>query len=165
MEILVMKISVKILQGQECSVNVTTEDTVDKLKELVSKELTVPVDCQRLLCKGKTLQDGTYLKEYNLKEGDKLHLVVKKETTGPTTNGSSAAGNNSSITATGTTAERSRVEEEIFRLFRGHLSSDAEAERLLAAFLKCLEKRLTTLSLDDIERICERWQREDRLSF
>jgi hypothetical protein len=93
-----------------------------------------------------------------------VHLVVKKEPT--PTNGtvaeSTTAGTGTAVVAA---PERSRVEAEIFRLFRAHLNSDAEAERLLAAFLKCLEKRLTTLSLDDIERICERWNREDRLSF
>ena len=92
--------------------------------------------------------------------------MVKKETT-PITNGSTGtAGNNSAVAAPAPAApEKSREEEEVFRLFRAHLNSDAEAERLLAAFLKCLERRLTTLSLDDIERICERWHREDRLSF
>ena len=84
---------------------------------------------------------------------------MKKEAT-PTN------GNATEVSAAAVAApERSRLEDEIFRLFRGHLNSDAEAERLLTAFLKNLEKRLTTLSLDDIERICERWNREDRLSF
>ncbi len=83
--------------------------------------------------------------------------MVKKESTA--TNG------NAAVSVSAPAPERSRVEAEIFRLFRDHFRSDAEAERLLAAFLKSLEKRLTTLSLDDIERICERWNREDRLSF
>jgi hypothetical protein len=90
-----------------------------------------------------------------------IHLAVKKETS-VSSNGTTGE---TTAAPTPTTTERSRVEEEIFRLFRGHFNSDAEAERLLAAFLKSLEKRFTTLSLDDIERICERWNRENRLSF
>jgi hypothetical protein len=35
--------------------------TYSLLQELVAKELTVPVDCQRLLFKGKTLQVWTVL--------------------------------------------------------------------------------------------------------
>jgi len=84
-------------------------------------------------------------------------LVVKKETAA--TNGEVTAA------AAAATTERSRVEEEMFRLLRDHFNSDAETKRVLAAFLKSLEKRLTTLSLDDIERICERWNRENTLSF
>ena len=51
---------------------------------------------------------------------------MKKEAT-PTN------GNATEVSAAAVAApERSRLEDEIFRLFRGHLNSDAEAERLLA---------------------------------
>jgi len=74
-----MKVSVKILQGAECNVDVAGADSVDHLKELVKVQLNISPSDQRLLHKGKTLQDGTLIQEYNLREGDKLHLVVKKE--------------------------------------------------------------------------------------
>ena len=46
---------------------------------LFQTHLNISPSNQRLLHRGKTLQDGTLIQEYNLKEGDKLHLVVKKE--------------------------------------------------------------------------------------
>jgi len=73
-----MKLSVKILQGAECNVDIVGADSVDHLKELVKVQLNISPSDQRLLHRGKTLQDGTLIQEYNLKEGDKLHLVSRR---------------------------------------------------------------------------------------
>ena len=64
-----MKINVKILQGAECNVDVELGDTIERLKELVQAHLNISPANQRLLHRGKTLQDGTLIKvgpTYNL---------------------------------------------------------------------------------------------------
>ena len=57
-----MKINVKILQGAECNVDVELGDTIERLKELVQAHLNISPANQRLLHRGKTLQDGTLIK-------------------------------------------------------------------------------------------------------
>ena len=57
-----MKINVKILQGAECNVDVELGDTIERLKELVQAHLNIIPANQRLLHRGKTLQDGTLIK-------------------------------------------------------------------------------------------------------
>lgn len=144
-----MKVSVKILQGRECHVDIGAEDTVDNLKELVAANLGVPLHNQRILHRGKTLQEGTSLKEYNLQEGAKLHLVVKKE-----------GSTNKSLDS-----ESKRFEEELYKQMRKSFKSDEDTRKVVVAFMKSFEKKMLALSLDDIERICERWNRDNRLSF
>jgi len=145
-----MKVTVKILQGQECSVDVSPGDAVDSLKERVASLLGVAVHNQRILYRGKTLQEGTSLKEYNLVEGAKLHLVVKKEDSPTKCENKSAA---------------NKVEEELFKQMRKHFKSEDDTRKVVLAFIKNFETKMVSLSLDDIERICERWNRDNRLSF
>ena len=57
-----MKINVKILQGAECNVDVELGDSIERLKELVQSHLNISPANQRLLHRGKTLQDGTQIK-------------------------------------------------------------------------------------------------------
>jgi len=162
-----MKINVKILQGAECNVDVLSDDSVDRLKELVQTQLNISPTNQRLLHKGKTLQDGTLIKEYNLKEGDKLHLVVKKDSTPP----AAATGAVSKTSSTGCIETQTEIlprvllEREMTRILKPHYSSDSEVRKVVSAFVKIIEKKLHALSLDDIERICERWNSEQVIQF
>uniref|UniRef100_A0A5F8H2N6 Ubiquitin-like domain-containing protein n=1 Tax=Monodelphis domestica TaxID=13616 RepID=A0A5F8H2N6_MONDO len=50
-----MQLTVKALQGRECSLQVPDDERVATLKLLVSEKLNVPVVQQRLLFKGKAL--------------------------------------------------------------------------------------------------------------
>jgi len=50
-----------------------------------------PADAQRLLLKGKALQDGKLLKEYNIKDGDTLNIVIKPGLNWNPTAGAAAA--------------------------------------------------------------------------
>ncbi|KAG0430952.1 hypothetical protein HPB47_022227 [Ixodes persulcatus] len=73
-----MFISVKILQGQECTIEVSASSSISAVKQLVAQELQIPVDQQRLVFRGKTLSDGLSLEDYNIEEGNRLHLFVLK---------------------------------------------------------------------------------------
>ena len=125
-----------------------------------------------MLHKGKTLQDGTLIKEYNLKEGDKLHLVVKKDSTPPAA--AAVTEPKPSVTKTSSTGcietqteilPRVLLEREMTRILKPHYSSDSEVRKVVSAFVKNIEKKLNALSLDDIERICERWNSEQVIQF
>ncbi|KDR80208.1 hypothetical protein GALMADRAFT_116836 [Galerina marginata CBS 339.88] len=53
-------------------------DTVASIKaQLASQPSAPPADVQRLLLKGKALADAKLLKEYNIKEGDTINLMLK----------------------------------------------------------------------------------------
>lgn len=160
-----MKINVKILQGAECNVDITADESVDRLKELVQTQLNISPAHQRLLHKGKTLQDGTLVQEYSLKEGDKLHLVVKKDATPPAAAETTAAANTGCIETQTELLPRVLLEREMTRILRSHYSSDAEVRKVVGVFVKNVERKLNNLSLDDIERICERWNTEQVIQF
>jgi len=150
-----MKLKVKILQGAECNVDITSGDSVETLKDLVKVGLNISPCDQRLLHKGKALQDGTSLDEYNLKEGDRLHLVVKKDSTPP------CAGTETQTEVTPSV----HLANEVFRVLKTHFRSESDARKVSSVFCKQIERRLANLSLDDIERVCEAWAREGKLVF
>ena len=114
-----------------------------------------------MLHKGKTLQEGTLIQEYNLREGDKLHLVVKKDSTPPAT----VAPSSGCIETQTEPSASSLVEQEMQRLLKPHYNSDSEVRKVVSAFVKIVDKKLVTLSLDDIERICDTWNKENILRF
>ncbi|KAF8893202.1 hypothetical protein CPB84DRAFT_1837334 [Gymnopilus junonius] len=60
------------------TLSVQLTDTVSAIKaQLAAQPSTPPADAQRLLLKGKALADGKLLKEYNVKEGDTINLMLK----------------------------------------------------------------------------------------
>lgn len=158
-----MKVKVKILQGAECNVDITHGDSVETLKELVKAQLNISPADQRLLHKGKPLQEGTLLGDYGLREGDRLHLVVKKEASPAT--GPAQPTTTGCIETQTEPSSREGLESEVFRLLRPHYGNDGDARKVVGAFMKNFDKKLSCLSLEDIETICESWSREDRLAF
>lgn len=68
---------------------VQSSDTIADIKSYLSSQPGAPpVDVQRLLLKGKALADAKLLKEYNIKDGDTVNLMVKpgyewNQSTGP----------------------------------------------------------------------------------
>lgn len=60
------------------TLNVQPTDTISAIKsQLAALPSAPPADAQRLLLKGKALADGKLLKEYSIKDGDTLNLVIK----------------------------------------------------------------------------------------
>jgi len=145
-----MKITIKSLQGSQCTVDVTEDNVTDDIKAEVEKQLNIPKENQRLIYKGKTLQDSTALKEYKIKEGDKLHLAVKAGSVTPAGSGGSP---------------NSELETELRKLFKDQFRTEEECNKVLAAFTRILKRRITSLSLDDIERVCDTWSSDNRLHF
>ena len=63
---------------QTYALSVQPTDTVADIKaQLAAVPGAPPADVQRLLVKGKVLADGKLLKEYDVKDGDTVNLMVK----------------------------------------------------------------------------------------
>uniref|UniRef100_V5HUG2 Putative ubiquitin-like protein 4a n=1 Tax=Ixodes ricinus TaxID=34613 RepID=V5HUG2_IXORI len=124
-----MFISVKILQGQECTIEVSASSSISAVKQLVAQELQIPVDQQRLVFRGKTLSDGLSLEDYNIEEGNRLHLFVLK------------------------TAEDAALAWDQMRKFLLSQFSPEDTEKVLEEYKKDFSRAAASLSLDDIERL------------
>ncbi|XP_013773809.1 ubiquitin-like protein 4A-B isoform X2 [Limulus polyphemus] len=130
-----MLISVKILQGKECSIEVAASTSINDVKQLVAQQLDIPVDQQRLVFKGKTLSDGSSLCDYNIVEGNKLHLFVRKEEKDASSMSQSTV-----------------LWDELENFLLKHFTPN-DAKKVLMEFKKDFTSSVTSLSLDDIERI------------
>ena len=63
---------------QTYSLSVQPTDTIADIKvQLAAVASAPPADVQRLLVKGKVLADGKLLKEYDVKDGDTVNLMIK----------------------------------------------------------------------------------------
>eukprot|EP00088_Acartia_fossae_P046337 TRINITY_DN50009_c0_g1_i1.p1 TRINITY_DN50009_c0_g1~~TRINITY_DN50009_c0_g1_i1.p1 ORF type:complete len:159 (+),score=33.96 TRINITY_DN50009_c0_g1_i1:46-522(+) len=158
-----MKLTVKIIQGVECCVEITEEETVVDLKTAVERELQIPVANQRLILKGKTLQDSSIIKEIKVKDGDKVHLSVRK--TAVTVDDVTSETKVSEPTKVSQPNPKQVLETELRSVLRNHFRSEEELTRIVNAVLRSLHNKFCNLSLDDIEKICSRWNKDNILEF
>ncbi|XP_051758232.1 ubiquitin-like protein 4A isoform X2 [Ctenopharyngodon idella] len=141
-----MILTVKPLQGKECNVQVTENEKVSTVKELVSERLNIPPSQQRLLYKGKALADEHRLSDYSIGPEAKLNLVVR-----PAGERSSGAG--------GTSSYNDKAGSGVWQLLSTVLAkhfSPADAAKVQEQLIKDYERSLRQLSLDDIERLASR---------
>lgn len=112
--------------------DVSPEMKVLELKEQVSNRLKIPVNQQKFLVSGKTLADEKCLDDYGVKEGTKLILAIKKN-------------------------EDSGADPNILRsagyAFLTRFYTEPEARKVLEEFIKNFHGSVSSLSLDDLERI------------
>ncbi|XP_025107818.1 ubiquitin-like protein 4A [Pomacea canaliculata] len=138
-----MHISVKILNGQECTVAVSPSSLVSEVKEQVHNLLSVPVAEQKLLFRGKALTDEKLLKDYDIQDGTKLTLVVKKSSRDSPSPCTPDLASSTSLPP---------VWEKLHMFLRRHFR-EKDADLVLAEFRKNFEHGLSQLSLDDIDRL------------
>lgn len=146
-----MILTVKPLQGKECSVQVTEDEKVSTVKELVSERLNIPANQQRLLYKGKALADEHRLSDYSIGPEAKLNLVIRPagERTGVS---GTAAGTSSSSSSSST---HGGVWQSVSTILARHFTP-ADAAKVHEQLIKDYERSLRQLSLDDIERLAGR---------
>jgi len=136
-----MIITIKKVPGNECNIEVCTDSTVIYVKELVAKQLKIPVTQQKLVFKGKTLTDEMSLRDYNISEGNKIHLFAIDSTSGsqqqstPTTN-----------------RDINRFWEQLSEVLQKYYSK-GDTIKIVDDFKRNLMADIEDLSLDDIERL------------
>ncbi|TDH13280.1 hypothetical protein EPR50_G00056050 [Perca flavescens] len=145
-----MILTVKPLQGKECSVQVTEDEKVSSVKELVSERLNIPANQQRLLYKGKALADEHRLSDYSIGPEAKLNLVIRP--VGERTGASGMAASSSSSSSSST---HGRVWQTVSTILARHFSP-SDAAKVHEQLIKDYERSLRQLSLDDIERLAGR---------
>lgn len=119
--------------------DVSATSSISFVKQLISRELDIPVDQQRLVFRGRTLADSQCLGDYNIVDGTKLHLVVRK----------ADAGDEVLLTN-----ENAHLWKEM-ELFLGNHFTQSDAQKVLDQFRAEMSKTIQNWSLDDIERVAQ----------
>ena len=123
-----MKVIIKVLKGQDCALDVTPATKILEIKQKIEKSMKIPVGNQKLLLLGRTLNDEQSIASYqNIKDGSKLNLIAMKP---------------------------DGLRDVIHRSFR-RFYNEQQAERLTTEFISDFEKKISLLSLDDIERLAD----------
>lgn len=85
-----VEIKIKTLDSQLYTFRVNKHMPVPALKEQIATATGVPLEQQRLICRGKVLKDNQLLSDYHVEDGHTLHLVVRQPV--PPSTSSSTAG-------------------------------------------------------------------------
>uniref|UniRef100_A0A671V966 Ubiquitin like 4A n=1 Tax=Sparus aurata TaxID=8175 RepID=A0A671V966_SPAAU len=125
---------------------VTEDEKVSTVKELVSERLNIPANQQRLLYKGKALADEHRLSDYSIGPEAKLNLVIR-----PVGERTGASG----MVASSSSSAQGRVWQTVSTILARHFSP-ADAAKVHEQLIKDYERSLRQLSLDDIERLAGR---------
>ncbi|CAM6106813.1 unnamed protein product [Calypogeia fissa] len=73
-----VEIRIKTLDAQSYTLRVDKNTSVPALKDQIASVVGVPVENQRLICRGKVLKDDQLLGAYNVEDGHTLHLVARQ---------------------------------------------------------------------------------------
>ncbi|XP_051139003.1 ubiquitin-like domain-containing protein CIP73 isoform X2 [Andrographis paniculata] len=73
-----LQLNIKTLDSRIYSVNVDKNIPIAAFKEKIASQSGVPVVQQRLIFRGKVLKDDHLLSDYNVENGDTLHLVERQ---------------------------------------------------------------------------------------
>uniref|UniRef100_A0A1B6E7Z8 Ubiquitin-like domain-containing protein n=1 Tax=Clastoptera arizonana TaxID=38151 RepID=A0A1B6E7Z8_9HEMI len=143
-----MKVIIKVLNGQECALDVETNTTILELKQNLQNAIDIPVDQQKLLLAGRPLADEKCLCDYpSIKDGTKLMLVIKKE----------------SIIPDGQPVEKSVLRDAAYNFLRDFYS-ESDTLKIVDEFMKEFSRSMSTLSLDDYDRIACSYFEDEKMS-
>ncbi|KAL1498188.1 hypothetical protein ABEB36_009025 [Hypothenemus hampei] len=121
-----MHIILKCLKGRSTSAEVDDTTSIIDLKRKVERDLRIPISQQTLIVSGSPLHDDKKVGDYpKIKEGMKLYVIVKK-------------------------AES--VQEALGRFLKNYYS-DEQCQSIVDEFMKDFQRKVSNLSLDDLERI------------
>lgn len=121
-----MKIFVKVLQGDGCMLEVEESTKIADVKKQIEINMKIPISQQTLVLFGKTLSDEQTIGFYpKIKDGTKVHLVIKKPET----------------------------LEYVLGKFLQKYYSEKQVKLIIDEFIKDFHNKVHSLSLDDLERI------------
>ncbi|KAL3105114.1 hypothetical protein niasHT_028786 [Heterodera trifolii] len=73
-----MKIRIKTMTGEELTLtDVLPSNTIEEFKTKVEDNEGIPIRQQRLIFAGKQLEDDRTLKDYNIRDGNIIHLILR----------------------------------------------------------------------------------------
>lgn len=73
-----MKVSIKTVKGEVIQVDVNEGTKISFLKEKVHEKFQHEPDCQKLIYRGKHLDDNKTIGEAEIKDGDAIIMMVQK---------------------------------------------------------------------------------------
>ncbi|CAA3029974.1 large proline-rich BAG6-like isoform X1 [Olea europaea subsp. europaea] len=78
-----LELNIKTLDSRIFSFQADKNMAVSSFKEKIASQIGVPIGQQRLIFRGKVLKDDHALSEYNVENGDTLHLVERQPQPSP----------------------------------------------------------------------------------
>ncbi|KAL8618166.1 hypothetical protein ACOMHN_059173 [Nucella lapillus] len=145
-----MRITVKVVNGEEFPLAVSASSEVGEVKELIHTLMSIPTAEQKLMHQGTVLLDEHFLKDYEIQHGSTLLLTVNdvpkcpRERDHPSQNTSDDS--NASLQR-----PLPHVWETLLTFLKRHFT-EKDAEVVLVEFQKNFEQDLAQMSLDEIER-------------
>ncbi|KRT83219.1 Ubiquitin [Oryctes borbonicus] len=131
-----MKIFIKVLRGDGCVMDVEKTTRIIDVKKQIEADLKVPVAQQTLVLLGKTLLDDKRIGFYpKIKDGTKLHLVIKKPES---------------------------LNTILTRFLRNYYTEE-QTKVVMDQFMKDFQAKVYSLSLDDLERIATSYLNDENI--